>query len=167
MQRRRLREQRRRVYFRRRMIALAIVLSFIAGIAAGAVLLSHRGSGSPGERVSALVHHHRSGMLRQPRPAEVRGVHVTMALASLPAGLDRYFALRGHGLNTIELDVKDESGQVALQQGADLRMTQGIGTDVDVQQDVSGHLGAFGDRGPKARRPHPTQASGTNINLRS
>ena len=54
----------------------------------------------------------------------------------------------------------DESGQVALQQGADLRMTQGIGTDVDVQQDVSGHLGAFGDRGPKARRLEVHAAAG-------
>jgi hypothetical protein len=95
------------------MIALAIVLSFIAGIAAGAVLLSH-GSGA-GERASAVVpKHHKGGMLRQPRPKEIRGVHVTMGLASLPGRLDRYFALRSHGLNTIELDVKDESGQVAF-----------------------------------------------------
>jgi hypothetical protein len=115
LQRRRLREQRRRTYFRRRMIALAIVLSFIAGIAAGAVLLSHRGSGGAGERASAVVHkRHHGGMLRQPRPKEIRGVHVTMALASLPGRLDRYFGLRSHGLNTIELDVKDESGQVAF-----------------------------------------------------
>ena len=95
------------------MIALAIVLSFIAGIAAGVIFLSKHGSGA-GEPASAVVHHPRSRMLRQSRPAEIRGVHVTMPLASLPAGLDRYFALRSHGLNTIELDVKDESGAVAF-----------------------------------------------------
>src|SRR6266700_3910589 len=78
LQRRRLREQRRRTYFRRRMIALAIVLSFIAGIAAGAVFLSHHGSGGAGEPASAVVHQRRSHMLRQSRPAEIRGVHVTM-----------------------------------------------------------------------------------------
>ncbi len=95
------------------MIALAIVLSFIAGIAAGAIFLSHHGSGA-GEPASAVVQHRHSRMLRPSRPAEIRGVHVTMPLASLPAGLDRYFALRSHGLNTIELAVKDESGAVAF-----------------------------------------------------
>jgi hypothetical protein len=95
------------------MIALAIILSFIAGLVAGVVLLSNRGSGRS-ERASAVVHHRHSGLLRQSRPAEIRGVHVTKSLASLPAGLDRYFALHHHGLNTIELDVKDESGEVAF-----------------------------------------------------
>jgi hypothetical protein len=44
-------------------------------------------------------------------PAEIRGVHVTMALASLPGKLDEYTETLG--LNTIELDVKDENGEVA------------------------------------------------------
>jgi hypothetical protein len=47
-------------------------------------------------------------------PAEVRGVHVTMGLASLPGKLDAYVALTGDGLNTIELDVKDENGNVGF-----------------------------------------------------
>jgi hypothetical protein len=95
------------------MIALAIVLSFVAGIAAGAILLSHHGSGAAAP-ASAVVKHRHGGMLRQARPAEIRGVHVTMELASLPGRLDRYFALRSRGLNTIELDVKDERGEVAF-----------------------------------------------------
>ena len=45
-------------------------------------------------------------------PVEVRGVHVTMALASLHGKLDEY--LRIPGLNTIELDVKDENGEVGF-----------------------------------------------------
>jgi hypothetical protein len=45
-------------------------------------------------------------------PQEIRGVHVTMALASLPGKLERYLALPG--LNTIELDVKDEDGRVGF-----------------------------------------------------
>jgi hypothetical protein len=50
----------------------------------------------------------------RPYPDEIRGVHVTMALASLPGKLDEYFSLTSEGLNTIELDVKDENGQVAF-----------------------------------------------------
>src|SRR5439155_15831960 len=48
---------------------------------------------------------------RVPLPAEVRGVHVTMALASI-GKLDEYLAIPG--LNTVELDVKDENGKVGF-----------------------------------------------------
>ena len=50
----------------------------------------------------------------RPLPVEVRGVHVTGALASLPGKLDEYAALKAHGLNTIELDVKDEGGEIGF-----------------------------------------------------
>ena len=52
----------------------------------------------------------------QPRalPDEVRGVHVTMALASLDGKLEEYLALTDEGLNTIQLDVKDENGEVGF-----------------------------------------------------
>jgi hypothetical protein len=46
-------------------------------------------------------------------PPEIRGVHVTMALAST-GKIDDYIALARNGLNTIELDVKDENGAVAF-----------------------------------------------------
>jgi hypothetical protein len=49
---------------------------------------------------------------RPPVPAEMRGVHVTMALASIPGKLEQYAA--APGLNTIQLDVKDENGEVAF-----------------------------------------------------
>jgi hypothetical protein len=39
---------------------------------------------------------------------------VTGALASLPGKLAEYEALTKHGLNTIELDVKDEGGEIAF-----------------------------------------------------
>jgi hypothetical protein len=42
----------------------------------------------------------------------MRGVHVTMALASIPGKLDEFLSLRG--LNTIELDVKDENGEIGF-----------------------------------------------------
>jgi hypothetical protein len=49
---------------------------------------------------------------RPPIPAEMRGVHVTMALASIPGRLEQYAATPA--LNTIELDVKDENGEVGF-----------------------------------------------------
>jgi hypothetical protein len=48
----------------------------------------------------------------RPLPHEVHGVHVTMALAGLPGKLDQYVAMKRSGLNTVELDVKDENGEV-------------------------------------------------------
>jgi hypothetical protein len=50
----------------------------------------------------------------RPPPAEVRGVHVTVALASIPGKLEEYMKLRSSGLNTIELDVKDENGEIGF-----------------------------------------------------
>jgi hypothetical protein len=47
-------------------------------------------------------------------PIEVRGVHVTVGLASLPGKLDEYFDLERDGLTALELDVKDENGQVGF-----------------------------------------------------
>ena len=48
-------------------------------------------------------------------PREIRGVHVTMPLASLPGRIDEYLAMPG--LNTVELDVKDENGEVGFVSG--------------------------------------------------
>jgi hypothetical protein len=51
---------------------------------------------------------------RRSLPVEIRGVHVTMGLASLPGKLDEYLALEHDGLTAVELDVKDETGQIAF-----------------------------------------------------
>jgi hypothetical protein len=50
----------------------------------------------------------------RPLPAEVRGVHVTMALAGLTGKIEQYVAMKSDGLNAIELDVKDENGEVGF-----------------------------------------------------
>ena len=47
-------------------------------------------------------------------PIELRGVHVTMGLASLPGKLDEYLDLERDGLTALELDVKDENGEVGF-----------------------------------------------------
>jgi hypothetical protein len=54
----------------------------------------------------------------QPRraPREIRGVHVTSPLASLPGRIDEYLSMPG--LNTLQLDIKDENGEVGFVSGA-------------------------------------------------
>jgi hypothetical protein len=47
-------------------------------------------------------------------PIELRGVHVTMGLASLPGKLDEYLDLENDGLTALELDVKDENGEIGF-----------------------------------------------------
>ncbi len=47
-------------------------------------------------------------------PIELRGVHVTMGLASLPGKLDEYLELEREGLTAVELDVKDENGEIGF-----------------------------------------------------
>jgi hypothetical protein len=55
-----------------------------------------------------------AAVVPRPLPIEVRGIHVTAALASLPGKLDEYVGYTKHGLNTIELDVKDEGGEIGF-----------------------------------------------------
>jgi hypothetical protein len=47
-------------------------------------------------------------------PEEIRGVHVTMALMTLEGKLDEYIGMKRDGLTTIELDVKDENGEMGF-----------------------------------------------------
>ena len=51
-------------------------------------------------------------------PNEIRGVHVTGPLMSLPGKFQQYLALKKDGLNTLEVDLKDESGNVSFLKGA-------------------------------------------------
>jgi hypothetical protein len=57
-----------------------------------------------------------SAQTSRPRslPIEIRGVHVTMGLASLPGKLREYLDHERDGMTALELDVKDERGQVAF-----------------------------------------------------
>jgi hypothetical protein len=60
----------------------------------------------------------------RPAPLEIRGVHVTMALASIPGKVEEYLKLRG--LNTLQLDVKDENGEVGFTPSS-VRLAREIG----------------------------------------
>ncbi len=90
-----------------------MLLALVVGGIGGAVIATRIHRHHSPLRASAPA---RRALTLEPRPypREVRGVHVTMALASLPGKLDQYIALKRDGLNTIELDVKDENGQIAF-----------------------------------------------------
>ena len=84
--------------------------------------LRPRRSSSPARRGAAIVvlEPVRSAMpaspFRSTLPDEIRGVHVTGPLMSLPGKFQQYLALKKDGLNTLEVDVKDESGNVSFHQ---------------------------------------------------
>jgi hypothetical protein len=107
------RRQRRQKLRRRRLRGAGILLALIGAGVVGAVIATHiPGRTTPVRAASPSPKPHR--LEPRPYPAEVRGVHVTMALASLPGKLAGYIALKSHGLNAIELDVKDENGEIAF-----------------------------------------------------
>ncbi len=54
---------------------------------------------------------------RTPLPEEIRGVHITGPLMTLPGKFREYLALERHGLNTVEVDLKDENGNVSFTRG--------------------------------------------------
>jgi hypothetical protein len=115
--RRRRREERRRQVRRRRLTALGILAAVFGVGIFGIVELATGGSDAvtltpvASAGIAPLPFH------AQP-PEEIRGVHVTAPLMTVTGKLDSYLALRKNGLNTIELDVKDETGDVGFTKGA-------------------------------------------------
>ena len=99
----------RRQVRRRRAVAVAVLLALAAGITLGARSV-RGGNGAQAEQGVQAAARQQSSYASV--PPEIRGVHVTMSLASLRGKLQQYLALPG--LNTIELDVKDESGRVGF-----------------------------------------------------
>jgi hypothetical protein len=114
-ERRRKARRRRR---RQRFVAGALLLLVAAGGAFVARATGGDGDSGveqvavkkpkPAKRPAALAPEVRP----RPAPLEMRGVHVTMALASIPGKLEEYLKLPG--LNTLQLDVKDENGEVGF-----------------------------------------------------
>src|SRR4029453_14003259 len=107
----RFRERRRAARRRKRMRRSAGGIALL--LAGTAVFIGARGidrgtadSAQPAAKKAAANVKKRTG---PPVPEEIRGVHVTMALASIPGKLEEY--TRTLGLNTIEVDVKDENGE--------------------------------------------------------
>ena len=112
------RDQTRRTKRRRRAAVLALLLVVVIAVAMGARFVGDapttsarvRGNRPPTPSPAAPV----PAGKQRPLPVEVRGIHVTAALASLPGTFREYIGYKNHGLNTIELDVKDESGEIGF-----------------------------------------------------
>jgi hypothetical protein len=110
------RERRRRQRRRRRLRRLVVLLVIAAlAVAAGAYVIRGETAGKSATIEQAAAADAPAAkpnpLAPRPAPLEMRGVHVTMALASLPGKLQEYFSMQG--LNTVELDLKDENGEVA------------------------------------------------------
>jgi hypothetical protein len=114
----RFRERRRQTIIRRRrrrLAAVTVLAALGAGLGAGATVMG----GSKHESATPAIREappHVKVVQVGPRewPREVRGVHVTMALAGLEGKIDEYVALKAYGLNTLEVDVKDENGKIGF-----------------------------------------------------
>jgi hypothetical protein len=106
----RRRKARRRRRIRRAGVTLVLVLC-AAGVAYAAQSITDRQASGPPVRVR-VQEGPRQVVKPLTPPKTIRGVHVTMALASIPGKIDDY--LRLDGLNTIELDVKDENGEIGF-----------------------------------------------------
>jgi hypothetical protein len=116
----RFRERRRRARRRRRirgLIVLAALIGLVVALALNARFISGDEEGpaaSTSDPVSPAEPTGSPDAARSAVPDEIRGVHVTAALASIPGKLDEYIGLAGCGVNTIELDLKDENGEVGF-----------------------------------------------------
>jgi hypothetical protein len=111
----RRRARRRRQVRIRRTVAIGVLLALAAGITLGARAVgSGKNAAGPQEHPlrPPATPAHPGPPLHLPAPAHMRGVHVTMALANLSGKLQQYLVIPG--LNTIELDVKDENGNVGF-----------------------------------------------------
>ncbi len=135
----RFRERRATARRRKRLRRSAAVASFLFAIAVlgvGARFVGAGESQQPVTDVATLASTPAGG----PRtlPIELRGVHVTMALASLPGKLDEYLDLERDGLTALELDVKDENGEVGFQPSAvPLALSSGAARDYYKAADVA------------------------------
>jgi len=109
------RDQTRRTKRRRRAAVLALLLLVGIAVVMGARFVGENQSaaGRAAEPAADPAPRTVAGSPR-PLPVEIRGVHVTGALASLPGKFREYVGYKRYGLNTIELDVKDEGGEIGF-----------------------------------------------------
>ncbi|HSL65919.1 MAG TPA: putative glycoside hydrolase [Gaiellaceae bacterium] len=115
------RDRRRQARRRRRQRRLVLIGVTVAVALGAAVVVWARGDGGaaadaenaalarPAPPATSVA---KNLLAPRPAPAKMRGVHVTMALASIPGKLQEY--LRMPGLNTLQLDIKDENGEVGF-----------------------------------------------------
>ncbi len=108
------RDQIRRKKRRRRAAVLALLLLVVIALVMGARFVSASKNGSVAGAKPLNTDSAQLTSKVRPLPVEIRGVHVTGPLASLPGKFREYVDLKRYGLNTIELDVKDEGGEIGF-----------------------------------------------------
>ncbi len=110
------RDQTRRTKRRRRAAVLAFLLLIVIAVVMGARFVGDQAAqtGAKQKQAAAPAATTAPGARPRPLPVEIRGVHVTGALASLSGKFKEYVDYKRYGLNTIELDVKDEAGEIGF-----------------------------------------------------
>jgi hypothetical protein len=99
----------------RRGASIGALLAAVAFLGVGAQFVGGRPSApSTTAEVTPLPLFETAASGPRSLPVEVRGVHVTIGLASLPGKLEEYLELEREGLTALELDVKDENGQIGF-----------------------------------------------------
>src|ERR671919_3126953 len=116
----------------RRSALIAVLLGLVALFGLGAQLVGGNVGGNEPDAVSGeaatLSEAARTGA--RPLPVEIRGVHVTIGLASLPGKLEEYVDLESEGLTAIELDIKDENGEIGFS-ASSLKLARQVGATRD------------------------------------
>ena len=116
--RRRRREVRRRQVLRRRLTALAVLALVAATAIFGLLRLVTGSSAGAAIELAPVRGALPPSQFRTPLPDEIRGVHISGPLMSLRGKFREYLDLRKAGLNAVEVDVKDETGNVSFVRGA-------------------------------------------------
>jgi len=122
------RAEARQRQHKRRLRAAGALLTLIAAGVVGGVIATHvddHHTVRAAARAKPKPQQAR-GLQPRPLPDEVRGVHVTVALAGIPGKLEQYIAMKSSGLNAIELDVKDENGDIGFP--ANVRLARKVGS---------------------------------------
>ncbi|HEY8316382.1 MAG TPA: putative glycoside hydrolase [Gaiellaceae bacterium] len=116
--RRQRRELRQRQIRRRRLTALGVLAVLVAAALFGLVQFFSGSAGAASVVLQPVGAALPASPFHSTLPNEIRGVHVTGPLMSLPGKFKQYLALKKYGLNTLEVDLKDESGNVSFLKGA-------------------------------------------------
>jgi Putative glycosyl hydrolase domain len=123
---------------RQRAALIGLLLGAIAVFGLGAQLVGGDGPEAASVEPATLAEQRGDGP--RPLPVEIRGVHVTMALASLPGKLQEYIDLESEGLTAIELDLKDENGEVGFRSSSALARQVGAARDFYNAREVANRV---------------------------
>jgi hypothetical protein len=113
----RFRQRRASARRRKRLRRAALIAALLALVALFGLGAQFVGDDGPEAAATEVAPPRTDATSPRPLPVEIRGVHVTIGLASLPGKLQEYVDLESEGLTAIELDVKDENGEIGFTSG--------------------------------------------------